>query len=179
MTRPIAYITNPLERHMAEHDPDALAHAMRDPKAAVVLLAGHTPILQAGEPNTGLLPASALDRLPAYREQVLLGMLSGHPVIATLAAPETAELFQGDPAFTVADLRAIAVRGLVPEEELGILSMAKSLLDWHSRHRFCANCGSPSEGVQLPKAIPMKGTLNKASMSGASFNLQFTGTTTP
>jgi NAD+ diphosphatase len=148
MTRPIGYITNPLVRHSAERDPDALAHAIQDPRAAMVLLAGDMPVLQAGEPGTGLLPLSILSRLPAHGEQVLLGLLQDRPVVATLAAPEAAELFQDDSVLTVADLRSIAVRGLVPAEELGLLAMAKSMLDWHRRHRFCANCGAPTEASQ-------------------------------
>jgi len=148
MTRPIGYITNPLVRHSAERDPEALAHAARNPESALVLLAGDLPILKAGEPGAGLLPLSALSRLPAHKEQVLLGTLQERPVIATLAAPEAAELFQDDPAYAVADLRSIAVRGLVPAEDLGILAMAKSILDWHNRHRFCANCGAPTQSAQ-------------------------------
>jgi NAD+ diphosphatase len=148
MTRPIGYITNPLVRHSAERDPEALANAAKDPKSALVLLAGDLPILRSGEPGTSLLPVSTLDNLPAHREQVFLGTLLDRPVIATLAAPEAAEMFQNDPAYTVADLRSIAVQGLVPAEELGILAMAKSILDWHNRHRFCANCGAPTEAGQ-------------------------------
>ncbi|WP_243374307.1 NAD(+) diphosphatase [Microvirga solisilvae] len=148
MARPIGYITNPLVRHSAERDPEALPKASQDPKTALVLLAGDLPILQAGEPGTGLLPVSTLSRLPAHKEQVYLGTLHDRPVIATLAAPEAAELFQNDPAYTVTDLRAIAVRGLVPQEELGILAMAKTMLDWHNRHRFCANCGAPTQAAQ-------------------------------
>ena len=148
MTRPIGYITNPVVRHSAERDPQALAQAVRDPAAAHVLLAGDIPILQAGEPGTGLLPASVLSRLPAHREQVFLGTLQDRSIVATLAAPEAVELFQDDPAFMAVDLRSIAVRGLVPPEELGLLAMAKSMLDWHNRHRFCANCGSPTELAQ-------------------------------
>lgn len=145
MTRPIGYITNPLLRHSAERDPNALARAAADPGTAMVLLAGDLPVLAAG---SGLLPASALGRLPVHREQVLLGTLQDRPVVATLAAPEAADLFRDDPAFMVTDLRSIAVQGLVPAEELGLLAMAKSLLDWHNRHRFCANCGAPTEAVQ-------------------------------
>lgn len=148
MTRPIGYITNPLIRHSAERDPEALANAAKDPTCALVLLAGDQPILQAGEPGTGLLPISALSRLPSHKEQVFLGTLQDRPVIATLAAPEAEELFQNDPAYTVTDLRSIAVRGLVPAEELGILAMAKSMLDWHNRHRFCASCGASTQAAQ-------------------------------
>jgi NAD+ diphosphatase len=79
---------------------------------------------------------------------VFLGTLNDRPVVATLAAPEAAELFQDDPVFAAVDLRSIAVRGLVPAEELGMLAMAKSMLDWHRRHRFCANCGAPTQAAQ-------------------------------
>ncbi len=148
MTKPIGYITNPLVRHSSERDPSLLDRYARDPQTAMVLVAGDLPILRAGEPGTSLLPASALDRLPGHKEQVFLGTLRDRPVVATLAAPEAAELFQADPAFTVTDLRSIAVRDLVPAEELGLLAMAKSMLDWHNRHRFCANCGAPTQLAQ-------------------------------
>jgi NAD+ diphosphatase len=148
MTKPIGYITNPLVRHSAERDPGALARFARDPQTAMVLVAGDLPILRSGEPGTGLLPASVLNDLDGHQEQVLLGTLDGRPVVATLAAPDTAELFRNDPSFTVTDLRSIAVRGLVPAEELGMLAMAKSMLDWHNRHRFCANCGARTATAQ-------------------------------
>ncbi|RDI59398.1 NAD(+) diphosphatase [Microvirga subterranea] len=148
MTKPIGYITNPLVRHSSECDPSLLDRYARDPQTAMVLVAGDLPILQAGEPGTSLLPASVLERLPGHKEQVFLGTLGERPVVATLAAPEAAELFQADPAFTVTDLRSIAVRDLVPAEELGLLAMAKSMLDWHNRHRFCANCGAPTQLAQ-------------------------------
>ncbi|WP_445502294.1 NAD(+) diphosphatase [Microvirga sp. G4-2] len=148
MTRPISYITNPLVRHSAERDPEALANAAKDSTSALVLLAGDQPILRAGEPGTGLLSISTLSRLASHKEQVFLGTLQDRPVIATLAAPEAAELFQDDPTYTVTDLRTIAVRGLVPADELGILAMAKSMLDWHNRHRFCANCGASTQAAQ-------------------------------
>ncbi|MBF9197092.1 NAD(+) diphosphatase [Microvirga terrestris] len=148
MTRPIAFITNSLVRHSAERDPETIANALANPWTAMVVLAGDLPVLQIGEPGTSLLPATILGRLPAHQEQVFLGTLNDRPVVATLAPPETAELFQDDPVFAAVDLRSIAVRGLVPEDELGMLAMAKSLLDWHRRHRFCANCGAPTQPAQ-------------------------------
>jgi NAD+ diphosphatase len=138
----LGFVTNPLQRHSAERDPDALARHVEDPRAAHVVVAGDIPILRAGEPGTGLLPRSDLALLPTPREQVFLGTLDSRPVIATLADPDVAELYRQDPAFTVTDLRSVAVQGLVRQEELGILAMAKSMLDWHRRHRFCANCGA-------------------------------------
>jgi NAD+ diphosphatase len=43
------------------------------------------------------------------------------------------------------DLRALAMQGLLPSCDLAILAQARSLLAWHARHRFCANCGHMTE----------------------------------
>jgi NAD+ diphosphatase len=144
MNPPLGYATNPLVRHSVERDPQALVRALENPASAMVLVAGDLPILRAGPPGSGLLSKAEIARVPAHQEQVFLGTLEERPVIGTLAAADSAELFKEDPAYAVTDLRSVAMQGLVPVEELGILAMAKSLLDWHRRHRFCANCGSPT-----------------------------------
>lgn len=41
-----------------------------------------------------------------------------------------------------ADARRIA--GGLPEGDAGILAQARSLLEWHARHRFCGSCGAPT-----------------------------------
>lgn len=33
---------------------------------------------------------------------------------------------------------------LLPPAESSIIAQARSMLDWHRRHRFCANCGAPT-----------------------------------
>ncbi len=40
------------------------------------------------------------------------------------------------------DARAAGAR--LPGAEAAIVAQARSLLDWHRRHRFCANCGAPT-----------------------------------
>ena len=44
----------------------------------------------------------------------------------------------------ITDLRSIATTRLVAPEHVPPLAEAKSLLGWHARHRFCANCGAPT-----------------------------------
>jgi NAD+ diphosphatase len=148
MTPSIAFISNPTVRHSSERDPEALVRYAGDPRTVIVLLAGDVPVLLGATPGTGLLPLSILDRAGEIRERVFLGTLDERPVIAALAAPEVASLFENDAAYTTADLRSIASRGLVAPEELGLLATAKSLLSWHARHRFCAGCGAPTEATQ-------------------------------
>lgn len=41
------------------------------------------------------------------------------------------------------DVRALAP--LVPAGEAAILAEARSLIDWHARHGFCAQCGAPTD----------------------------------
>ena len=41
-----------------------------------------------------------------------------------------------------ADLRGIAME--IDSGDAAILAQAKSLIDWHQRHRFCANCSAPT-----------------------------------
>ena len=43
------------------------------------------------------------------------------------------------------DLRSLAMQGLIAAHELAILAQARSLLFWHERHGFCANCGARTE----------------------------------
>jgi NAD+ diphosphatase len=144
----LGYAENLLVRHSAERDPEALPRHAADPRRRVVLIAGDLAVLRAGEPATGLLAPAEAERAGAPEERIFLGSLDGQPVLAGLAAAEAADLFRDDPAFLVADLRAIAMRGLVRAGELGMLASAKSLLDWHRRHRFCARCGSPTAAAQ-------------------------------
>jgi NAD+ diphosphatase len=40
------------------------------------------------------------------------------------------------------DLRSLAMQGLIGTAELSLLAQARSLLFWHERHGFCANCGA-------------------------------------
>ena len=46
------------------------------------------------------------------------------------------------------DTELVDVRVLAPtiaQGEAAMLAEARSLLDWHARHRFCAQCGSPTQ----------------------------------
>ena len=42
------------------------------------------------------------------------------------------------------DARTLAVQGLLPAQDLGRVGHARSLLDWHAHHAYCANCGAAS-----------------------------------
>ncbi len=42
------------------------------------------------------------------------------------------------------ELRAIAVDGRLPPDELSIAGEARALAEWHDSHRYCSRCGAPT-----------------------------------
>jgi NAD+ diphosphatase len=141
----LGFIRNPLLRHSAERDQGILDRHVRDPGALTVAIAGEIPILRKnGEAMTGLLPLGDLDRAETRHEQAFLGTLRDRPVFGTLLDASAADIFKSGKDHLAIDLRSIAVQGLLPPEELGVVAEAKALLFWHSRHRFCSNCGAPT-----------------------------------
>lgn len=133
---PLAFAVNGLVRHTSEGDPDALDRFLRSPEVRTVVLVAGAVLLPTGDDRSALHDPATLDGLHVV-EQVYLGTLDGVPVLATAVA--------ADPPPTggeLLDLRAIAVAGLVPERELGMLAEASSLLSWHATHGFCSRCGA-------------------------------------
>jgi NAD+ diphosphatase len=141
----LGFANNPLLRHSAERDNGLLDRYALDAAAVTIVIAGDVPVLRGnGATTTALLPLADARAFPA-RAQAFLGTRDGTPILATLLEAAAGDVFRGDPEFQVLDLRSIAVEGAVPPDELGILAEAKALLHWHARHRFCANCGAPTE----------------------------------
>jgi NAD+ diphosphatase len=77
----------------------------------------------------------AVDELPEGLELVLLGVdADGHAVFAADPGDEFAGERRG--------LRDLAP--VLSQAEGGMVAHAVGLLNWHRRHRFCANCGTPT-----------------------------------
>ncbi len=114
-------------------DPEAFAAARADPRATCLLLDGIDPVAGGG----GGLVWEALD--PAdERALLLLG-------IDDSGAPRFVREAHGGARV---DARSRTVMRLLPmlsPEEAALYGGARSLVDWHARHRFCAVCGSPTE----------------------------------
>jgi NAD+ diphosphatase len=139
---PMGFATNGLVRHTSERGGDALARYRLDPQARIVLFAGDTPILSRKADGLSALHAAAMRGDLPVAEEVYLGTLDGTHVLALLTAADQLKAFEQRSDCFILDLRSVATQGLVPEREAGILAEAKSLLSWHARHRFCANCGA-------------------------------------
>ncbi len=156
----LGFIHNLVERSGVEADPDGLLAQGNEPGAFAVVIAGDRVVLQGeGDAATGLLPGP-VSRFGAAAETVILGTRDGRPVVAAQYGPDLAERLPAEAGLRIVDLRMIAVEGLVPEDELGALAQAKSLLSWHARHRFCSNCGAATRSATggLRRDCPACGT---------------------
>src|SRR3546814_8036597 len=87
-------------------------------------------------PHTTLVRSwMPLDLLPPDATTLFLGLHNGAPRFVA-ASPAPPELGLRQAIFHVA--------ATLPEGEAAIYACARSLLDWHRRHGFCANCGVPT-----------------------------------
>jgi NAD+ diphosphatase len=154
-TRPhLGYTGSVLDRAAElRNDPAAISALAADPCARTLVIAGELVCLHKGEPFNDpaftFAQAGALAAGPErIREQVFLGRDPGGPLFAVAIDPEAAEALKARSDLVVADLRSVATRALVSQKHLPAFAQAKSLLGWHARHRFCSNCGAPTQVVQ-------------------------------
>jgi NAD+ diphosphatase len=139
------FAVNPIER-LSERREDAsfVAECAADVSALTLLIAGDVAMLRReGEAITALFPLRSIGTRETTLERAFLGRDGTRPIFATLIGADRAEALKQEGLLAI-DLRSIAMQGLVPPPELGLLAEAKALMNWHQRHRFCANCGAPS-----------------------------------
>lgn len=70
------------------------------------------------------------------------------PLPPQLKGAKVEGLSLGVTGAVLAPLRPVADHGLLSRADLALLSCTKSLLHWHQRHRFCAQCGQPTQARQ-------------------------------
>ena len=133
---------NPLDRvSQRRQDAGWIASLLDDPETRLLPLRELKPLVRDSS-------AAELDWQPvapwrgaidAGATLILLGIGDGraHFALDASAAPALA----GTETETV-DVRALAAS--IPGGEAAILAEARSLLDWHARHGFCAQCGTAS-----------------------------------
>jgi NAD+ diphosphatase len=125
-----AFTGQPLDRaDNLRNDPAKLAELRREGR--LLKLDGLVPALQGDA--LAWQPVGAGDA-----ELVFLGLLDGSGVFAVV--PQHGD---PDPAYT--HRQTWAALALLPPGDLALYGTARSLLDWHARHRFCARCGAPTQ----------------------------------
>lgn len=142
-----AFSAGPLDRAGPRRvDGEWLAAALTGPDARFIVIVGERIVVDIGAPAPRAVFRSdeiihlAVDMPSA----VFLGLDGGaaHFAVATGLEPDE---FQ-EPYKTI-DLRSLTVQAILPAGDLATIAAAKSLVSWHDRHGFCANCGAPTEIV--------------------------------
>ncbi|MES2096096.1 MAG: NAD(+) diphosphatase [Pseudomonadota bacterium] len=110
-------------------NPQALAELTADWRAKLLKLDNFVPEVT----SEGMLSWTSLADAPDDAELLFLGIGDGKPHFAAYIPGMRAG--PGRPAAMFAVLDALR------PEEASTYAGARSVLDWHSRHLFCANCG--------------------------------------
>lgn len=144
---PNAFARSPLDR-AAHHrrDADWLAQALKAPTTRIAPFNKLRPFVieQGDRTEVGWLGAHALGSvISASATTLFLGLDKEGAAHFAVDAPEPGSLKE---LGSFDDLRALGPR--LPADDLAMLGCAKSVFEWHGRHRFCANCGAESEIVE-------------------------------
>ncbi len=125
----MAFVSSPLDR-MAMHRTDAvwLANQMASQNAKFIQMFGDGVRMVADKP--------IFTRPASEHEFIFLGQ-------DDTAAPWFA--FSANADGEMQPLRPLMISHTMPHEKLSIMAQARSLLHWHDRHGFCANCGYKTE----------------------------------
>jgi NAD+ diphosphatase len=118
-----------------------LAERRADPASRVVVATSDGVLVE----SDGTPAVVGLGELPADAETVLLGVAGdGAAVFAADPGAEAGAALR--PAAAMVGLRDVAAMSALADANL--LAHATGLLNWHRKHRFCANCGSPTDSAE-------------------------------
>jgi NAD+ diphosphatase len=142
----IGFNLNPLDRRSEMRNDDAFIERLRTaPAARFLVFDADAPLLKRGDKLDPWFLASEAAAFGEPLQSIFLGEASD-------GSGRFAVGFKRDEAVDETrhariDVRSIAMQGIVAPELLGMLGEGKSMLDWHRRHGFCANCGAPSRAT--------------------------------
>ncbi|MBR1236678.1 NAD(+) diphosphatase [Bradyrhizobium sp. AUGA SZCCT0222] len=139
-----AFVTDILDRaaHLRSNDEKLFAlESHRDARAYVIYRDSLVVRQEAGGSRV-LLSVDEAVKLGANPGTIFLGLRDGAPVFGMgIAAAAVEKLLTRDDV-AVTELRGMVMQGAVPTEQLSAIAMAKSMVTWHQRHGYCANCGT-------------------------------------
>src|ERR1700674_1562460 len=141
-----AFISHILDRaaHLRNDDAKLLAlEGHRDARAYVVHRDSLVVKQEADGPRALLSVDEAL-KFGANHGTIFLGLRDGAAVFGMGISAAAVEKLIARDDVAVTELRGMAMQGVVPPDQLSAIAMAKSMVSWHQRHGYCANCGTRS-----------------------------------
>jgi NAD+ diphosphatase len=139
-----AFVSHILDRaaHLRNDDAKLLAlEAHRDSRAYVV----HRDSLVVKQEPEGPRALLRIDEALAFGANagtIFLGLREGTAVFGMGISAAAVEQLLPRSDVAVTELRGMAMQGAVPASELSAIAIAKSMVNWHQRHGYCANCGT-------------------------------------
>jgi NAD+ diphosphatase len=145
-----AFVTHVLDRaaHLRSDDAKLLALEGCPDSRAYVVYRDSLVVKQGAEGPSALLTIDEALKFGANPGTIFLGLRDGAAIFGMgIAAPAVEKLLTRNDV-AVSELRGMAMQGVIPPEQLSAIAMAKSLVSWHQRHGYCANCGTRSAMTQ-------------------------------
>jgi NAD+ diphosphatase len=139
-----AFITNILDRaaHLRCNDEQLLALESHPNSRAYVVHRDSLVVKREGDGSRALLSIDEAHKFGANPGTIFLGLRDGAAVFGMGISAAAVEKLMTRDDVAVNELRGMAMQGVVPPEQLSAIAMAKSMVSWHQRHGFCANCGT-------------------------------------
>jgi NAD+ diphosphatase len=139
-----AFVTNILDRaaHLRGNDEKLLALEGHPNSRAYLVHRDSLVVKREGEGSRALLSIEEAHKFGANPGTIFLGLREGAAVFGMGITAAAVEKLMTRDDVAVTELRGMAMQGLVPPEQLSAIAMAKSMVSWHQRHGFCANCGT-------------------------------------
>jgi len=129
----IAFAGSQIDR--ADHvraNPDKLAE-LTDWRARLLLLDGLDPVIS----DEGALAWGSLADADPQAELIFLGLDGGRGCFAQVPPQLGGSMAPATP-------RGWTAMAVLSDADLATYGGARSMVDWHARHRFCARCGNPT-----------------------------------
>ena len=145
-----AFVTHVLDRaaHLRNDDAKLLALEGKRDSRAYVVHRDSLVVVREGGGSRALLTIDEALKYGANPGTIFLGLREGAAIFGMgIGAPAVENLLTRDDV-AVSELRGMAMQGAVPSDQLSAIAMAKSLVSWHQRHGYCANCGTRTRMTQ-------------------------------
>lgn len=138
------FIGNILDRaaHLRHDDEKLFALEGKSSSRAYVVHRDSLVVRREGDRVRALLTVDEALKFGANPGTIFLGLREDAAVFGMGISQGAVEKLVGRDDIAVTELRSMVMQGVLPPDQLSAIAMAKSLVTWHQRHGYCANCGT-------------------------------------
>jgi len=139
-----AFVANHIDRaaHLRSHDDKLIGFEQHPATRAYVVHRDSLVVKREGDTVRAQLSIPEALGFGANPGTIFLGLHDGAALFGMGIAAPAVEQLMGRDDVAVSELRGMAMQGALPPDQLAGIAMAKSMVSWHHRHGFCANCGT-------------------------------------